>query len=119
MIGCIVLSEKNILIIKKKDKDYWELPGAVLKEDEDMELAAKKSVYELTGLKVDIIQQFNESQSYYNDTEFLSHLFEASVLKGSLKPHEEIEKMDFFPVEELNKLKLSNVLYSVYQELTK
>lgn len=51
--GCIVNKEGEILLQKRRDKGVWGFPGGVLEIGESIEGAAKREVFEETGLIVE------------------------------------------------------------------
>nr|WP_297306831.1 NUDIX hydrolase [uncultured Flavobacterium sp.] len=61
----ILISKANfdkteILLIKRKNepyKDFWALPGGFVDEDEDLETAAKRELFEETTIRIDSLKQ--------------------------------------------------------------
>ena len=53
----------RILLIKRADKNIWEIPGGVVEPDESIMEAARREVFDITGLSVGSIKPF----AYYSD----------------------------------------------------
>lgn len=117
--GALILKDDKILLVKRKDRDFLELPGKVVDEGEDPEGAALKATLQKTGYTIEIIQQFNESQSYYDEKEYVSHIYEAKILKGAPTPSDEIEKVEFVDISQIPKLKVAHNVEQIYEEISK
>ena len=116
--GALILKEDKILLIKRKDRDFLELPGKIVENGEDPENAALKATLQKTGLTIEILQHFNETQSYYDGKEYLSHIYEAKILKGTPTPSDEIEKIEFIDISQIPKLKVAHNVEQIYKELS-
>jgi len=116
--GALILKENKILLIKRKNRDFLELPGKIVENGEDPEQAALKATLEKTGYTIEIIQHFNETQSYYDGKEYLSHIFEAKIIKGVATPSQEIEKIEFIEISEIPKLKVAHNVEQIYEEIS-
>lgn len=116
--GALILKENKILLVKRKDRDFLELPGKVVEEGEDPEQAALKATLDKIGLTIEIVQQFNESQSYYDGKEYISHIYEAKILKGTPTPLDEIEKVEFVEISQIPSLKVAHNIEQIYDELS-
>ena len=64
-IDCVIFGfdegELKILLIERNIepfKDWWALPGYLVKENESLDLAAERILYELTGLRDIFMEQF-------------------------------------------------------------
>ena len=65
-IDCVILGfdegELKVLLIERNAepfKDWWALPGYFVKEDEGLDEGAARILYELTGLRDILIEQFH------------------------------------------------------------
>lgn len=64
-VDCVIFGfdggELKILLIERNEepfKDWWALPGYIVKQDEGLSEAAQRILYELTGLKGIYMEQF-------------------------------------------------------------
>jgi 8-oxo-dGTP diphosphatase len=65
-IDCVIFGfddgELKILLIQRNEepfKEWWALPGNIIDEDQSIDLAAERILYELTGLKDIYMEQFH------------------------------------------------------------
>lgn len=117
-VGGLILKENKILLVSKKNKDAWELPGGKVESNEELENALKRELLEELGIIVEVIQAFNEYQFINNDKEYHSTIFECNILKGKVKEcSEEIEKVEFIDLEKINEFNLSERTKEVLRDL--
>jgi len=93
-------------------------------ENEDPEIGAKDGALKETGLPVDIVQIFNEYQykSTNNGDDTINNIvYEAATTKTEPveKTNEEIEKVAYFEMNEISKIKISPNLKLVIDDLGK
>ncbi len=124
LASCLILKENKILLVKRFKEDFWKLPGKILMENEDPEMGAKDGTLKETGLPVDIVQIFNEYQykSTNNSDDTINNIvYEASTTKTEPveKTNEEIEKVAYFEMNEISKIKISPNLKLVIDDLGK
>ncbi len=103
---------KVLLIQRKKDpfKDEWALPGGFVNEGENLETAAKRELYEETGVKVESIEQVQafgepgrDPRGHTISIAFLSRIF----CEEDLKPSDDAKDAKWFDVEKLPTMKLA------------
>jgi len=115
----IVLNEKNeILLQKRVDNGLWALHGGAIEVDEEIESAARREMYEETGLIADELEFFKvfsgkkNHHIYPNGDEvyIIDNIFVCKKYHGELScQKEEVQELKFFSIKDLPKeMMLSN-----------
>jgi 8-oxo-dGTP diphosphatase len=116
-VGSAVLVEKEgkFLLGKRNKRNYfgyWVIPGGGVKWGETIREAAIREIKEETGLDVELVRLIcheeilNLPENYHTVTFF--HL--AKPKHMNLKPSDDISEADFFSVEEIKKMKISETV---------
>jgi len=108
----IIEREKEILLIKRKHepfKDKWALPGGHLDYGlETLEHAASRELQEETGLITpeNQLQLFGVYSAPNRDPRghYITHVYIAKTIKGTIKPGDDAKDTRFFPLENLPEL---------------
>lgn len=116
--GCLLIRNNKVLLLKRKEKDFWELPGSVVAADLEAEQAVLQATKALTGLDVEIIQQFDVLGYQENGTTVEEIIFECSVSEtGMPHPAEGIDEARWFSLEEAKDVSLAEDAKAVLSEL--
>lgn len=109
--GVLIMDkDKRVLLQLRTDSNSWGIPGGCLNVGESLQDAAKREVYEETGLIVDNLKLFNaysgEEQHWIypdgNEVYIVNTVFISNNFRGTLKADEvESKEVRFF---ELNNL---------------
>ncbi|MBN1544956.1 NUDIX hydrolase [Candidatus Woesearchaeota archaeon] len=102
--GCAILKNEKVLLIRKKGKALWELPGGIVKSKIGLEDAAVQKTKEQIGVKPEIIQHFTilEYQKAGNNVE--ATIFECDLdPEATFTPGENIEEIGWFVISDLKK----------------
>lgn len=105
----------KVLLIKRKNepfKEMWALPGGFIKDDEDLEDAAKRELEEETGIKVKFMEQVKAFGAPGRDPRgrtisiaFLSRIHKEENLKAG----DDAMEAKWFDVEDLPELAFDHV----------
>ena len=116
--GCAILKEEKLLLIRKKGKDFWELPGGVVKSKADVEQTAAEKTKEQIGVEPTIIQHFTILEYQKNESNVEATIFECDIdPDAKFLAGENIEEIKWFPVSELNKEKIGDDVKNILEEL--
>lgn len=98
----ILFSEdrKSVLVIQRRDVNIWALPGGGVEQLESPEDAVIREVQEETGLKITIARKIAEYEPL-NKLACKTHLFECSLVEGSLATGPETRNLGFFSISKL------------------
>lgn len=115
VIGCsavvIIMNElKEILLVHRGDNDTWGLPGGWLELDETVEEAARREIFEETGLtlgKVDFLGVYSGKEVYHvypngQEVFFVISVFVSEDYKGkTIEDGIETKEISFFKMDNL------------------
>ena len=110
-VDAVILKKKNseyfILLIQRKNdpfKHKWALPGGFVNENEDLEIAAKRELFEETHVKIDKLDQlkafgkpYRDPRSHVVSIAFMGFTEQNTIAKGS----DDAKKAKWFSVKEL------------------
>ena len=110
--ACIILFDKHeqILLQQRTDNGLWGLPGGSLEPGESLEEAARREMYEETGLNAGSIQLldiFSGKEFYYqypNGDEVYNVIaaYTCHEYNGNLRiDEEEVKDLKFFNIQDL------------------
>ncbi len=138
VVRCIIKnSDKRILLVRHKDKNYWTLPGGHIEKKEDIYKALKREIKEelwievkllwsKTGIKLEHIKELPQPLITYKikyktkkgkEEKRLEYVFVASMKKNQIikTQIEEIDEYKWFTHEEVQKVET----FEQVKELTK
>jgi 8-oxo-dGTP diphosphatase len=88
-----------------KFTDHWSIPGGVVEAYETYEQGAVREVLEEVGIDIEIGVRLSSIDS--KDTGISAVTFKAAYISGEIRLQpQEIEKAEWFTIEEAKKLKL-------------
>jgi len=101
----------RVLMLHRSDNDCWCFPGGAVELGEELEEAAKREVYEETGLKVENLELFGVFSGedlhyvYPNGDEvyIIDVVYKTDEYYGDMKINEESKDRSFFNISELPK----------------
>lgn len=85
----LIDKDYHILLIQRRNnpfKDLWSLPGGFVNENEDLETAAKRELFEETSVKIEKLEQlkafgkpFRDPRSHMVTVAFLGFVLEETI----------------------------------------
>jgi ADP-ribose pyrophosphatase YjhB (NUDIX family) len=107
----------SILLIRKKDKDLWELPGGPVRTTHDIELAAITKTKEQIGVEPTVVQQFTVFEYQKNDINIEASIFECIVDEdAAFTPGEDVEEVKWFSIADAKKANIGDDVKAVLEE---
>ena len=107
--GCLIIKNNKLLLLHRKDKDQWEVPGGTIKPGESPEQTAIREVKEEIGCNVKIIGCLCCFEFTFNNKKHKSYCFLAKITKGKPKiiEKETFDKLEFIPLDKLKQQKIA------------
>lgn len=119
LAGCIILKEGKMLLLNRKTKGWYELPGGKIKENESPEAAAIREIKEELLCDIEIMDKFGEKEFEENGFIMNYHWFIARV-KENQKPTigepQTFGHFKHFSLDELSNEKISPNMENLIKE---
>lgn len=101
--GCIVINDKNKVLLVHSNKGHWGFPKGHMEEGETEIQTAKREVREETNIDVEVIEKYRYTQKYNVNEDIVKEvvLFLGKSLEDNQKPQlEEVSEVKWFEFEE-------------------
>lgn len=108
--GCIIIENNQILLLKKRAKSWWEIPGGTIEERETPLDTVIREMKEELLCEVDIISLYKENEFIHKGNPAYATWFLAKFKDGQrpkIGEPEEFSDMKFFNLEDLDSISLS------------
>jgi ADP-ribose pyrophosphatase YjhB (NUDIX family) len=118
--------DDRVLLVYETDVDAWSTPGGSVEVDERPEDAARREVFEETGLTVridGILTVFGgpEFHAHYkngDEVAYVATVYRAAVVSGTSRPDGvEVTAAEWFAADELATIPLSNFATELFRFL--
>ncbi len=109
--GCIIINEKNEILLLKRSRHLrnepgmWSRPGGTVEFGETIENALKREIKEEIGVDIEIIEFLEYTELIDKDKHWIAFGFLAKIKSGEVKnlePHKH-EDIRWFPLNNLPK----------------
>jgi ADP-ribose pyrophosphatase YjhB (NUDIX family) len=118
LAGCAILKSGKILLIRKKGKEFWELPGGIVQTKRDIETAAVSKTKSQIGVEPVVIQQFVTLEYQKAGTNTEAILFECDVdPDATFTPGENIEEVKWLVMAGLEKENVGDDVKAILDEI--
>jgi len=103
LAGCAILRDNKLVLIRKHDKDIWELPGGRSKEGEEEQTAVEKTANQI-GVEPEIIQHFTMFEYQVDGTDVEAAIFEGHIPSETVfTPSKNTAEVAWFDIKDLPK----------------
>jgi ADP-ribose pyrophosphatase YjhB (NUDIX family) len=122
----VVDDDRRVLLVFETDVDAWSTPGGSVEVDERPEDAARREVLEETGLTVRLDgivgvlggPEFHAHYKNGDEVAYVATVYRATAVSGELHPDGvEVTAAEWFPVDELATIPLSNFATELFRYL--
>ena len=116
--GCAIMKHEKLLLIRKKERDFWELPGGMVKTKADIEKAAAEKTKDQIGVEPTVVQQFTILEYQKDGNNIEANIFECDVdPDAEFVPGENIEEVRWFEIAKLDKENIGEDVKSILEEI--
>ena len=116
--GCAIMNDGKILLIRKKDNEFWELPGGRVNTKDDVEQIAVNITKEQIGSEPTVVQQFTILEYQKDSKNIEANIFECDVNPESeFIPGEDIDEVKWHQISGLNDINLGEDVKTMLEEL--
>jgi mutator protein MutT len=120
LAGNLILRNKQILLLYRKDEEYWEVPGGKVEEDESPTQAAVREAKEEIGVEIELKKPFYSGEFQKNEEIFLWHAYVSEIKNGEPDIQEDkFRELKWIEPGELDELDLAPNLEMVLPALRK
>jgi 8-oxo-dGTP diphosphatase len=120
LAGSILVEDGEILLLYRKDRDHWEVPGGKVKEDESPTEATVREAREEIGVEISLEKPFYTGEFQHNGEIFLWNGYVADIEEGTPEIQEDkFEKLEWVKGSELDDLELAPNLKMILPALRK
>lgn len=104
VIGIVFSKDRSsVLLVKRRDVPVFVLPGGGAEDNENLEEAIIREIFEETGFTVKVKRLVGIYQPK-NKLTRLTHLFECTIVGGAATITNETSEVSFFPLKRLPKM---------------
>lgn len=112
------MKNEKILLIRKKERDFWELPGGMVKTITDIEKAAAEKTKDQIGVEPTVVQQFTILEYQKDGNNIEANIFECDVdPEAEFVPGEHVEEVKWFEIATLDKENIGEDVKTILEEI--
>ena len=127
-VGALIINDKRILLVERGKPPlvgYWSLPGGLVETGERLEDALAREVVEETGLRVTadsiatVFERIMPDASGACEYHYVLIDFFCTVTGGELRPGDDSKRAEWFEIDGLNDVLLTDGTRAVIQTACK
>jgi len=88
-VGIILIRDNKILLLLRKDRNEWSIPGGKVELNEKIEDTALREMKEEIGVDIKILKMLDTVETFADNVHWLSIIVVGKIIKGEPKNMEE------------------------------
>lgn len=119
LAGCVIMKDGKILLMKRKKRQWYELPGGKLEDGETPEQAAVREIKEELCCDVKLVRKIGNKKFKQDSRELDYTWFLASIVSGEpvVGDPDDYDDLKYVPMEKLKEHKLSPNMQNLLREI--
>ena len=118
LAGCAIIKDGKILLIRKEGRDFWELPGGVVKDKSEEEQTAAMKTEMQIGIAPTIVQHFTILEYQKDGKNIEAAIFECDIdPEKELTPGDNVDEVKWFDISTLSEENIGNDVKEILEEL--
>tara|TARA_Y100000310_G_C20293795_1_gene628415 strand:+ start:121 stop:531 length:411 start_codon:yes stop_codon:yes gene_type:complete len=122
LAGCVILKGNSILLLHRTKRDWYELPGGKVDENESVKEAAIREIKEELCCEVELHKHLG-TKDFNEDGYTMNYVWYLAGVKENHSPSvgepDKFSHCKFIPLEELSKHNLSPNMKNLVEEMKK
>ena len=120
LAGNLILDEKMLLLLYRKDEEHWEVPGGKVEENESPAQAAVREAEEEIGAEIELKKPFYTGEFQHDNQIFVWHAYVSEIQQRRPEVQEsKFEELRWVEPGELDELDLAPNLEMILPALRK
>ncbi|WP_338603789.1 NUDIX hydrolase [Sulfolobus tengchongensis] len=121
-VGCLVISDNKVLLVKRKNPPntgLWAIPGGKVEYGETLEEALKREMKEETGLEVTIGNLVSIVQVVSEGFHYVILDFECKPIGGELRASTDALQVEYVPFDKIKDIQTTKTTYEMLEKYFK
>ncbi len=100
--GTLIINDEGLLLLYRKDQEWWEVPGGKVKDEESPTQAAVREASEEIGVDVELEKPFFSGEFESNNELFLWHGYIGKTTENPEIQEEKFSELKYFDAEDID-----------------